>query len=476
MRMRSFLVLMILPFLAGAQQTTEYPSDHLSPAFHAGRRAAFREMMPKNSVGIFFAAQVRLRNNDVDFMFAQSKNFYYLTGLEEPNSLLLIFKEPVTILDKTGTEFLFVQKRNPSQEMWTGKILGVEGVTANYKFDNVFTNDKFTANTIDLSKFDTVLSVFRTEQIMFKGRSRDELSRMADIVDSALTATKKPMTRTVSMGQRTTQVNIASSIMNTLRSVKQPEEIAILEKVVAMSAQGHNETMKAVKPNMTEYQAQAIMEYAFKKNGSEFVGYPSINGSGENACTLHYETNQRLMKDGELLLSDCAAEYHGYSADVTRTIPVNGKFSPEQKILYELVLEAQDSAFLQCKSGNSAQDPHRAAVRVITAGLKKLGIIETDQQVRTYFPHGTSHGMGLDVHDPNPPVLVPGAVFTVEPGIYIPSGSKCDKKWWGIGIRIEDDILITKDGYKNLSAAAPRTVADVEKMMKQKSIFDGEFK
>jgi Xaa-Pro aminopeptidase len=214
------------------------------------------------------------------------------------------------------------------------------------------------------------------------------------------------------------------------------------------------------------------MEYYFKKNGSEFVGYPSINGSAENSCVLHYETNQRLMKSGDLLLSDCAAEYHGYSADVTRTIPVNGKFSPEQKIIYELVLEAQDSAFAACKPGAASSETQRTALRVIARGLIKLGIITTESDARKYFPHGTSHGMGLDVHDPNPPTMVPCSVFTVEPGIYIATGSNCDKKWWGIGVRIEDDILITETGYKNLSAGSPRTVAEVEKMVKQKSIFD----
>ncbi len=454
-------LLLIFPLLAQAQQTTEYPNDHLSPAFHAGRRAAFREMMPKNSVGIFFASQVRQRNNDVDYVYAQSKNFYYLTGLEEPNALLLLFKEPVTIMDKTGTEFIFVQNRNPAQESWTGKIFGAEGVKQTFKIENVFTNDKFNTNTLDLGKFDSVLTLFRNEGIMFKGRSRDDLSRMADIVDSSITMLKKPLSRSVSI------------IIAKLRGTKQPEEITLLEKVAAMSAQGHNETMKAVKPGMTEYQAQAVMEYFFKINGSEFVGYPSINASGENACTLHYETNQRLMKDGDLLLSDCAAEYHGYSADVTRTIPVNGKFSPEQKIIYELVLEAQDSAFLMCKAGNPLGAVHAAASRTINRGLKKLGIISTDAEARSYFFHGTSHYLGLDVHDMGTRgPLEEGACFTVEPGIYIASGSKCDKKWWGIGIRIEDDVLITKDGFRNLSAAAPRTVADIEKMMKKKSIFD----
>ncbi len=455
-------LLLILPALVQAQQTSEYPDDYLSPAFHAGRRAAVRNMMPKNSVSIFFASQVRNRNNDVDFQYAQNKNFYYLTGLEEENSMLLIFKEPVTILDKTGTEFLFVQPRNPSREMWTGKLLGVDGVKDRYKMDNVFTHDQFKYETVDLGKFDTVLTSLRDENILSKYYSRgrmDPLSRMASVVDSAIITNNKPVKSTAGM-------------LRTLRAVKEPEEITMISRAAEISTLGHNEVMRAAKPGMTEYQAQAIMEYMFKKNASEYPGYPSINGSGENTCILHYETNQRLTKNGDLLLSDCAAEYHGYSADVTRTIPLNGKFSPEQKILYELVLEAQDSAFLFCKSGNSSNEPHRAAVRVITRGLRNLGIISTDAEVGIYFPHGTSHGLGLDVHDPNPIRLQPGAIFTVEPGIYVPPGSKCDKKWWSIGIRIEDDILITNDGYKNLSAAAPRTVADVEKMMKQKSIFD----
>jgi Xaa-Pro aminopeptidase len=171
-------------------------------------------------------------------------------------------------------------------------------------------------------------------------------------------------------------------------------------------------------------------------------------------------------------LSDCAAEYHGYSADVTRTIPVNGKFSPAQKIIYELVLEAQDSAFLKCKPGILYTEPHAAAARVIARGLQKLGITANAAESRIYFPHGTSHHLGLDVHDMGSRgPLEEGALFTVEPGIYIPPGSKCDPKWWSIGVRIEDDILITKTGYRNLSAGSPRTVVEIEKMAKQKSIF-----
>lgn len=444
-----------------AQQTTEYPNDYLSPEFHAGRRAAFREMMPDNSVGVFFASQVRVRNNDVDYQYAQSKNFYYLTGLEEPNSLLLLFKKPVTILGATGTEFIFVQNRNPQQEMWTGKILGVDGVKNKYKIANVFTNDKFTASTFDFNTVDTILSLYKGEDILSKYSNRDQLSRMAAIVDNFITESKKPL------GDRSTRM-----IMSSLRGIKQPEEIKLLEKAAAYSVEGHNDVIRAVKPGMTEYQAQAIMEYNFKKNGSEYPGYPSINGSSENACVLHYITNLRKMNDGDLLLSDCAAEYHGYTADVTRTIPVNGKFTPEQKLIYELVLEAQDSGFAACKPGAPFGEVDAAARRVVNRGLIKLGIAANEQEARQYFPHGTSHHLGLDVHDMGPRILQEGVYLTVEPGIYIPPGSKCDKKWWSIGVRIEDDILITKDGHRNLSAGSPRSVAEIEKMAKQKSIFD----
>jgi Xaa-Pro aminopeptidase len=229
--------------------------------------------------------------------------------------------------------------------------------------------------------------------------------------------------------------------------------------------------MRSVKPGMTEYQAQAIMEYHFKTNGSEYPGYPSIVGAAENACVLHYVTNLKLMNDGDLLLSDCAAEYHGYTADVTRTVPANGKFSPEQKIIYELVLAAQDAGIAACKPGAPFAAVDAAARAVVNKGLVALGIVKTEAEARKYFPHGTSHHLGLDVHDMGPRTLDPGVVLTVEPGIYIPPGSNCDKKWWSIGVRIEDDILITPTGNQNLSASSPRTVADIEKMAKEKSIF-----
>ena len=454
---RLLLPALLFSTLLMAQGTSEYPDDYLSPAFHAGRRAAFREKMPERSVALFFASPQKVRNNDVNYIYAPSKNLYYLTGLEEPNALLLLFKQPVTLLGKTGTEFLFVQPRNPQREMWTGKILGPAGVMQKYQMENVFTTDQFSGRLLDFAQLDTIMTSFRTEQILFKYPGRgDLLANMAASLDSALLqAGKTPMP------------SPATAILHQLRGIKQPEEIALMEKVINMSVEGHNRVIRSIRPGMHEYDAQALMEYEFKSRGSEYVGYPSINGSGANSCILHYETNQRTLQDGDLLLNDCGAEYHGYSADVTRTIPVNGKFSTEQKIIYELVLAAQDAAFAVCKPGNQFSDPHNAALKVITAGLKQLGIIQTDNQARIYFPHGTSHHLGLDVHDMGSrSTLQAGMIFTVEPGIYIPPNSNCDKKWWSIGVRIEDDLLITNDGYRNLSAGAPRAVEDIEKMAK----------
>eukprot|EP01136_Pigoraptor_vietnamica_P022024 Opistho-1_new@72714 len=277
------LVTAALPQWTGAQQVTDYPEDYLSPAFHAGRRTAVREQMPKNTVAIFFASQTRNRSNDVDFIYAQNKNFYYFTGLQEPNAMLLLFKEPVTINGKTGAEFLFVQPRNAAREMWTGKILGVEGVKAKLQPENVFTHEQFTYGSFDFSKVDSVMTNLYNENILSKYYGRggmDPLSRMAQLVDSAIATNKKP-----------NAVRTIGTILRNLRAIKQPEEIALIEKAVVMSVEGHNGVIRAIKPGMTEYQAQAVMEYYFKKNGAEYPGYPSINGSAENSCVLHYETN-----------------------------------------------------------------------------------------------------------------------------------------------------------------------------------------
>jgi Xaa-Pro aminopeptidase len=232
--------------------------------------------------------------------------------------------------------------------------------------------------------------------------------------------------------------------------------------------------MKAMKPGMSEREIQGIHEFVFKKYQAEDLGYPSIVGAGHNGCILHYIDNYKPnVTNKELILMDLGAEYRGYTADITRTIPVSGKFSPEQKQIYELVLLAQEEGMKVCKPGATMQDINQVTRDVINKGLKDLGIIKEDSESRQYYPHGCCHHIGLDVHDRGSRgAMAEGTVITIEPGIYIPENAKCDKKWWGIAVRIEDDYAVTKDGYEHLSTAAPRTVADIEALMKQPSALD----
>ena len=240
-----------------------------------------------------------------------------------------------------------------------------------------------------------------------------------------------------------------------------------------MSAIGQIEVMRAIHPEISERELQGIHEFVFKKYGAKHVGYPSIVGAGAHGCVLHYTANTSDQVGNQLVLMDVGAEFQNYTADVTRTIPANGKFTKEQAQIYNLVLAAQNAGIQASVVGASFSDPHRVARSVIQKGLTELGIIESAEEVRTYFPHGTSHYIGLDVHDPGTyGPLQSNSVITVEPGIYIPPNSPCDPKWWGIAIRIEDDILITPSGPVNLSAAAPREIDKIEKMIVQDSPLD----
>jgi Xaa-Pro aminopeptidase len=247
------------------------------------------------------------------------------------------------------------------------------------------------------------------------------------------------------------------------REVKDTAELRLMQRAIDISIEGHYAMMRGARPGMKEYELEALMEYHFKRGGAEDVGYASIVGSGYNACILHYSTNRRPTTKGDLVLADCGAEYHGYTADITRTFPMNGKFSREQRLLYNVVLEAQDSGIAASRVGESFREPHNAAKRVIARRLMELGVITKLEQLGKYFMHGTSHYLGLDVHDPGSyGPLKANSVITVEPGIYIPEGSDCDRKWWNIGIRIEDDILITPNGPVNMSGKLVRTADEIE--------------
>jgi Xaa-Pro aminopeptidase len=475
-------VMTILSLLVAAvnvygQPADDLPKDFLSQDFHRGRREALREKLPPNSVAVFFANAVRNRSNDVDYAYHQDPNFYYLTGYKEPDAVLLIFKDKQTANNGTQyDEIIFVQPRNANAEMWNGRRLGDEGVKSKLGLNQAFNNTEFKKYNLDFTKFSSILF---TE---FQNDVRDEPTDSADLYDMIKQFKVKvnyPTDQgTLNVARESTKNNLNTSelsiLMGALRGIKTKEELALVRKAVSISGMAQREVMKAIKPGMSEREIQGIHEYVFKKYEAEDIGYPSIVGAGHNGCILHYVENYKPeISSTELILMDLGAEFHGYTADVTRTIPISGKFSPEQKQIYELVLKAQEEAMKACKPGITTSELSLITQRVINRGLTELGILKTETEKHLYYPHGCCHHIGLDVHDPIPKgQLQENMIITIEPGIYIPENANCDKRWWGIAVRIEDDYLVTKDGYELLSASAPRKIEEIESLMQEPSALD----
>jgi Xaa-Pro aminopeptidase len=481
-----FTLLFVFVFSFGSSAQNGTPEDYLSKEFHKERRGALRATMPANSVAVFFANPIRNRANDVDYVYHQDPNFYYLTGYKEPHAVLVIFSEPQnTSNDSSYNEKLYVQQRNAQAEQWSGRRLGTEGAKTELGFDNAFTGSEFLESGIDFTIFDKVMyDDFRDDY----RDTRDEAD-LYDLVQSFKMQIK--LVNTYTIENKTDDIEVdananieveavktdtrtMSTLMAGLREIKTVDELVLLKKAVRISAMGQREIMKAMHPGMSETEVQGVHEYIYKKYGSEYEGYPSIVGAGNNGCVLHYIENSKMKVENDLVLMDLGAEYHGYTADVTRTIPANGKFSDAQRAIYDIVYDAQEAGIKVAVIGNTMQSPDTAARAVVYQGLIDLGIAKNATDARQYFPHGTSHHIGLDVHDPGTyGQLQANMVITVEPGIYIPIGSNCDPKWHGIAVRIEDDILITENGPINLSAEAPRSASEIEKLMKKKSVLNG---
>jgi Xaa-Pro aminopeptidase len=444
------------------------PQDYLSAAFHAGRREAARAKMPAGSAMVIFAFAEKNYSNDVDYLFHQNPDLYYFTGYKEPNSMLLLFKEPQqTRSGENFEEILFVQERNAQAEQWTGKRLGVEGVKNKLGLKMAVNGKEFKNFEIDFSKFDKIILAQLPADVR---PNRFDEGGLFNLIQHFKRKANVP--DTLSKDKRF-DTRLFLEITGALREIKTPEEKLLIRKAVEISCQGQNEVMKAVHPGMSELEIQGLHEFVHKKQGAESVGYGSIIGSGENGCVLHYMENTKTKVGTSMLLMDVGAEYHGYSADVTRTIPVDGKFSAEERAIYQIVYDAQEAAFKVLKDGAKFQDAAAAADKIIQDGLLALGIIKDKKDFKKYYPHGLGHHIGLDVHDRNTRgPLKKDMIITIEPGIYIPSGSSCDEKWWGIAVRIEDDALITQDGYELLSHFAPRKIEDIEKMIAQKSALD----
>lgn len=445
----------------------DLPTDYLPKSFHAGRRAALRQAMPDNSVMVVFAYPTRTFSNDVEYLYHQNPDLYYFSGYKEPHSLLLVFKEEQTdSLGNKYNELLFVQKRSAQAEQWTGKRLGVEGAKEKLGFTYAYNAGDFKKFGINFSKFSKIIY----DKFPVDVPNSFDNADLYDLIQQFKQKSGMPEQMTQ---QNRFDTRLYHTLTADLREIKTPEELDLLRKAVEISCQGQNEVMKAVRPDMSELEIQGLHEYVHKKYGAEEVGYGSIIGAGENGCVLHYMENTKTKVGTTMLLMDVGAEYHGYTADVTRTVPVDGKFSTEERAIYQIVYDAQEAAFKTLKNGSKWADANQAAKDVIAEGLIKLGIIKSKSEVSKYYPHGLGHHIGLDVHDRgNYETLKKDMVITIEPGIYIPEGSNCDKKWWSIAVRIEDDLLITETGYELLSHFAPRKIEDIEKLISQKSVLD----
>ncbi len=433
-----------------------YDRDHLPADFHRGRRDAVRAALPPSGVAVVLGGVQAGGPMDDLQEFSQDPYLYYLTGTQEAGSALVLVPEGVLVDGRRVREVLFVPPRSPSEEIWLGRrfgperaqeILGVELAVPNSRFQEIVRPL--------LAREDRPALLLPFPPAVAPSTELAEqmgvLAEAAEDREGAFDATTLP------------------AVLDSLREVKTPEEMVLLRRAVDITAAAYREALRAMEPGWAEYEIEAVIEYTFRSRGSERPGFPSIVGSGENTVLLHYDTNRRVTRPGDLVVMDIGASYRGYTADVTRTVPVDGRFNPEQRAIYEIVLEAQEAGIAAVRAGASFGAPGQAASRILARGLAGLGLLRGPDDftgLRRFFPHGTSHYLGLQVHDVGSyRVLRPGMVITVEPGIYIAPAEDVDPKWWNVGVRIEDDVLVTDGRPEVLSDGAPKDPDEIEAVM-----------
>ena len=447
-----------------------YDRDQIPASVYEQRRERLMKELGGEATAFLFSATEKRRNGDGDYSFRQDDNFYYLTGFTEPNAILALSGKGILLpnkLDSTKAdtihEILFVQPRDTRIEQWTGRRFGAEGAVRLIGVQAAMTDDKF-------ATFYRLLVPDTASPRLFVASLPEENESGPDLL--------KPLREDIGrMKSRIPAVEMGdpNPIIRKYRMIKDSSEIVLITKAAHISAMAHREAMMSCKPGTSEYELQAVYEYVFRRMGSEFNAYPCIVGAAENSIVLHYESNRRPIQDGDIVLADCGAEYHYYASDLTRTYPANGKFSKAQREIYQVVLNAQNEAIALMKPGAVWREISAAADSILEDGLFTLGIIKEKErkELRKFYPHGLGHAVGLDVHDVNSPTMEPGIVYTVEPGIYIPENSEgVDPKFFNIGVRIEDDILITTEGHSILTAEAPRDIDEIESLMKNSRIGD----
>jgi Xaa-Pro aminopeptidase len=425
------------------------------------RRKQLMAQMGKDNIAIISSASTRTRNRDVDYPFRQDSDFYYLTGFNEPDALAVFIPGR-----KQGQYILFCREYDQQKALWEGAHAGLEGATKSYGADDSFPID-------DVA--DILPGMLENKGKVFYPMGKD--SNLDHNLLEWLTHI-----RAQSRSGITAPAELVSleHVLHEMRLFKSAAEIKLMKQAAEVSALAHVSAMQQCQPGLFEYQVEAELIHSFMKQGLRHVAYPSIVAGGENACVLHYIDNKAKLKRGDLLLIDAGAECDHYAADITRTFPVCGRFTKAQQQLYQLVLDAQLSSIEQVKPGLPWNLAHETAVDVLTKGLVKLGLLKgkvskliKDDVYKQFFMHRIGHWLGMDVHDVGDykvdgqwRILEPGMVLTIEPGLYIPPDcKKIDKKWCGIGIRIEDDVLVTQDGCEVLTASVPKTIAEIESIM-----------
>ncbi|MAL94782.1 Xaa-Pro aminopeptidase [Haliea atlantica] len=434
--------------------------SRISRAEFARRRRRLMALMEPNSIAILPSARECMRSRDTEYPFRQDSDFHYLCGFPEPESVLVL------IPGREHGEFvLFCRERDEAHALWHGHREGPEGACEHYGADDAF----------PVSDIDDILPglIEGRERVYYSmGRSEGFDRRLMGWVNRIR---GQAAVGAVPPGDFTD----LDHLVHELRLKKSAAELKLMARAGEITAAAHCRAMRAAAPGVTEYQLEAELHYHFALAGARHPAYPSIVGSGPNACTLHYVDNRRTLRDGDLVLIDAGCEYQNYAADVTRTFPVSGRFSPSQRAIYEVVLEAQRAALAAIRPGNHWDDPHQATVEVITRGLVELGILKgepsrliADGAYRDYYMHRAGHWLGLDVHDVGDyrvagewRLLEDGMVMTVEPGIYIPPDAPVAARWRGVGIRIEDDVVVTASGYRLLTEGVPREPDEIEALM-----------
>jgi|LakMenE01Jun11ns_1017448.scaffolds.fasta_scaffold9959501_23 Xaa-Pro aminopeptidase len=446
--MKTNRLIIITLFLFFSVLAFSQDESGLSAEFHRERREKLMQLMPDNSLVFMVSNPHQVRSADTHFRYKQNTDLYYLTGINEQDVILILTKK-----ENQTKEYLYVSPKNPRKEMWDGKMIGEEGA----KIISGITDVRANSNLNELPFIDYTFDKAYVSVAHLNGQG-------SKVMNNFITKFKEKY-----LHSNSSQLE---NWLEQLRGIKTAEEVALIKVAAKISGEAHIAAMKAIKPGVSERQIQGVHEFVHRQMDSEDYGYLPIVGAGSNGCILHYITNDKKNLQDRLVLMDVGAEHRNYTADITRTVPVKGKFNTEEKLIYELVLKALEAGLAVSKKGANFREIDQACRKVINEGLVELGLVVAGVR-HNFFPHGVSHHMGLDVHDRGEMnTLQPGMVITIEPGIYIPENSAVDKKWWGIGVRIEDNILITETGHENLTDFVPKTVKAIEKIMGTSDLLD----